>query len=205
MRSLVFYAAILASLSVPILVLTDHISVSLVPSLIWLGISLGAFTLIVFALSAHAARRYFDHVYGAPFSRWSYLVPSGGAPFNPSSVEALWKSMTSGRWHTYNMADAVDLFRVLMTHLFTTALYGVPVAALLPRPWLTPLTTLPLLLLFYWLPQTELCGEHTTRLFLSTRRYLRIYQDPESRHWVLPRNNALPNQGAGVPDHQLVH
>jgi len=210
----VFYAAIVSSIGV--LLLTGRSVLSSGPGLIWLGVSLGAFTIIVLALSARAARRYFDHVYGARFSRWSYLVPSVNPSFAPCRVEPLWILMALFPRPTMSKAGLVNwesrlvnwasgLIPELPLHLGATALYGLPAMVLLPRPWLIPLVVIPLLLLFYWLPATELCGEHTTRLLLSSRRFLSIYQDPESRHWVLPHTSTPPKQRrADTQNRQLV-
>ncbi|SNT41051.1 hypothetical protein SAMN05421812_105390 [Asanoa hainanensis] len=82
---------------------------------------------------------------------------------------------------------------VLGVHLFETALYAVPIGAV-PwfSSWLIPFVLVPVLVLLYWLPSTELCGPHTTRAFQSSRRFLDIYRDPASRHWVVPPSGVRP-------------
>ncbi|MBF9129690.1 hypothetical protein I0C86_12070 [Plantactinospora sp. S1510] len=203
-----FYATITVSLGVTILSMTGRISIDLEPALAGLGASLCAFTIIVLGLSTYAARRYFDYIYGGRFTKWSYLLPSVNPTFGLPRIEQLWGLMAERPQiaATYRLRNwTLESVPVLLVHLSTTAIYGLPAAALLPQPWLVPFVVIPVLLLFYWLPATELCGEHTTRLFLSSRRFLGIYQDPESRHWVLPRTSTPPSQRrrAGPPSRSL--
>jgi hypothetical protein len=138
-----------------------------------------------------AVARYLDHIYGHRPSWWHYLVP---APFSagPPGLGPLWSAIAYGRFSYH-----VDVIPAALSYGLTSTVYSVPIAVLLaPLPWLIPIVLVPLLLIFVWLPSTELCGPFTTRLLLSSRAYIAVYSDPESRHWVLPRVAAQAAAGA---------
>lgn len=193
MAKIVSYTAFYAALAGNVLAARFYLGdVDLHPraALTALAVSMVACTAVMLALSAVAVRRFWDHVHAAPFTAWCYLVPAVDPNFGLSRVEPLWRLLVKrpgmakpGTWRDWLDQVAPEA----AAHLFLTGLYGLPIAlALWSWPWLVPIVVVPVLLVFYWLPATELCGRHTTRVFLPSRRFLDIYQDPASRHWVLP-------------------
>ncbi|BBH70119.1 hypothetical protein ACTI_68040 [Actinoplanes sp. OR16] len=177
--------ALVGTTAVGILVLTDVLEVPNPNAYVGAGIGIIAFTAVVRWIIRRAAGQYLNHLYGHRPSWWRYLVPAP-VPAGPTLIGPFWSAMASGIFWRYEGSASATLW-----YLWTTAVYGVPAAVLLrPWPWLIPIVLVPVLLIFVWLPSTELCGAFTTRLLLSSRSYMTIYDDPESRHWVLPRHHA---------------
>jgi hypothetical protein len=199
------------TLTMAALAADDRIRLILGPGVIPLCVSLATFTVMVLALSARAVRRYNDHIYAADFSLWCYVVPAvDGAAFSLSRVEPLWALMAGRPWRNDNTVHAFSwlaaALKVLTTHLLVTAVYGLPIAAALWRwPWLIPAAVIPVLLLYCWLPSTELCGPHTVLSSRSTRQFLNIYQDPASQHWVLPSGPPTRRLGLALTDRTDTH
>ena len=185
-----FYFAISGIIAMVTLAAQGRIELHLGTNLILLCVSLAVVTAIMIALSGLAVWRYYDHLYAADFSRWSYLMPAIDSAFGPSQLEPMWSLIVrrprqlSGAAYTFAWLKAV--FAVFGRHLLVTTLYGFPIAVgLWRRPWLIPIVVIPVVLICYWLPATELYGPYTMPAILSPQRALNVYQDTASRHWVL--------------------
>lgn len=173
-----FSLATAASLTVVILLASGRLSGPSGSAVVAAGIGAVLFTAITSWIIRVAVERY---LYGRRPSWWRFLIPASLPAGPPGLGPHL--AMASGHW--WVIFDEVS---ATLWYLVTMAVYSAPIAFLFgPWPWLIPIILVPTLLIFVWLPSTELCGVFTTRLLLTSRSYMTIYDDPESRHWVLPR------------------
>ncbi|SNT41065.1 hypothetical protein SAMN05421812_105391 [Asanoa hainanensis] len=89
-----FIAALVGNLAVARLAYRG--GVDLRQALLPLLVSLAVFTVVVVATSMWATRRFVDHLYAAPFTRWVYLLPTTESAFSPSQVERSGSSWQRG-------------------------------------------------------------------------------------------------------------
>ncbi|MEU1647564.1 NACHT domain-containing protein [Micromonospora zamorensis] len=141
----------------------------------------------------NAVRRYQDHAYYGRFSNWAYLIPAGYGPMAALTLpQSLGLNHQSLRAHTSSLRR--DLF-ILPFYLVASTIY-LPISALYAVLWVA-IAPLPILLgaglgavhgfLSFWLPATELLGKYGPYSWRSSSRYRRVYTDPRSKHWMLPR------------------
>jgi hypothetical protein len=81
-------------------------------------------------------------------------------------------------------------------YLPISALYSVPVTALVGPSWMSVVISCSAIVLLWWLPSTELCGKYHRFFGYSTPSLRSVYEDPRSRHWVVSTEKQGSTLGA---------
>jgi hypothetical protein len=146
---------------------------------------------IVIGTSWIAQRKYETHGWYGPFSFTAYFIPATeyAAAFELPIKLGLTHRVLRSRSYSISgdvfMMPTALAFSVL--YLPLTAIYSIPLVTVLGLPaWLVPIVAGMLIVGTFWLPSTELCGKYSIRSFKASGSFLAIYDDPRSRHWVMP-------------------
>jgi hypothetical protein len=149
-----------------------------------LGVHLTA-TWLIGTLTAQALSAYEAHGYYAPFTPLVYLIPVDSSPsaFKVPSMLRLTRLLLRLRDPIVGLLTRIGL---VIASVPVSMIYALPILIWLPGPqWLAATVAFVVIICFFWIPATELCGEFGPYSLRLSYLYQTIYDDPRSRHWVI--------------------